>query len=165
LADFAQLAYGELRRVAAHWCSRESQNHTLQPTALVHEVYIRLAGTGPRKYANRAHFVALASRVMRQILVDAARRRNANKRGGAWQRVPLDELQVSTPGVPDYPAIDSALRRLTTFDPRSAHIAELRIFAGLSVREIAEVLHLAPTTVRARWAIARAWLGKQLQRN
>src|SRR5712671_4584514 len=130
LADFACDAYSELRRIAAYYFKREPKGHTLQATALVHEVYIRLERNGPKRYASRAQFFAVASRAMRQILVEAARKRSAAKRGGDWQRVPLDELPFDPAQGPDYLAIDAAVERLAIVDPRLAQIAELRVFAG-----------------------------------
>ena len=163
LSDFACAAYGELRRIAAHYFKREPKGHTLQATALVHEVYIRLERNGPKRYANRAQFFAIASRAMRQILVEAARKRAAAKRGGGWQRVPFDELPLDPIEGRDYLAIDAALERLAVLDPRLAQIAELRLFAGLSTHETASVLRIGTTTVRMRWVIARAWLEKLIQ--
>ena len=163
LADFAQCAYSELRRIAGHYFKREQPGRTLQPTALVNEVYVRLARNGPKAYQNRSHFFGVAAKAMRQILVDEARRRGASKRAGHLQRVSLSEIDVAAPELPDYAAIDSALERLSLVKPRLAQVAELRVFAGLSVREAAEVLKLAPSTVRALWAAARTWLEKEIQ--
>ena len=160
LSDFACAAYSELRRIAGHYFKREAKGHTLQPTALVHELYIRLERSGPKRYANRAHFFAVASRAMRQILVEAARKRSTGKRGGGWRQVPFDDVAMDA--APDYVALDAALDRLAVRDPRLAQIAELRVFAGLSVTEIARLLRIAPATARMRWAIGRAWLAKQL---
>ena len=131
LEDFAPLVYGELRSIAGRFFKCEPQHHTLQPTALVHEVFVRLALNGPEKYMSRAYFFAVAGRAMRQILVEAARKRNAQRRGRDWQRVPLDGLEVACPELPDYLAIDFALEGLSNFDPQLAQIAELRVFAGL----------------------------------
>ena len=164
LSDYANLLYHDLRRVAGRYFKGERQGHTLQATALVHEAFLRLAEKGPETYKNRAHFFACIARVMRELLVDAARTRKTVKRWGRAQRVSLDGIDVSAPEVPDYLAIDSALERLAAFDSRSAQIAEMRIFAGFSTPETAEALGLASSTVRARWAMARAWLEQQLGR-
>ena len=163
LEDFAPLVYGELRRIAGRFFKCEPQDHTLQPTALVHEVFVRLALNGPKTYVSPAYFFAVAGRAMRQILVEASRKRNAQRRGRQWQRVPLDGLEVACPELPDYLAIDFALKALSDFNPQLAHIAELRVFVGLSEKETADVLGVAPSTLRARWAVARAWLGRSLR--
>lgn len=163
LEDFAPLVYSELRRIAGRFFKSEPRDHTLQPTALVHEVFVRLALNGPETYVSRAYFFAVAGRAMRQILVEAARKRHAQRRGRHWQRVPMDGLEVACPELPDYLAIDFALEALGDFDPQLAHIAELRVFAGLSEQETANLLGMAPSTLRARWAVARAWLGRALR--
>jgi RNA polymerase sigma factor (TIGR02999 family) len=162
LEDFSAVAYAELRRIAGSLFKQERVDHTLQPTALVHEVYIRLTRQGPPTYENRAHFFSTAARAMRQILVDYARAHNADKRGGPGPRPSLS-ADVQAPNPPDYPAIDSALKQLTIKKPQAAQIAELRIFVGLSSQETAEVLGMASSTVRAHWAVARAFLEKQLE--
>jgi RNA polymerase sigma factor (TIGR02999 family) len=153
------LVYDELRRIAAGYIRRERPGQTLQATALVNEAFVRLASERPRAFANRQHFVAIAALSMRQILVQRARARKAAKRGGAPDRVTLDERLVSTepPGV-DVLALDEALTRLATFDPEQARIVELRYFGGLTVEETAEVMGTSPATVKRQWAMARAWL-------
>lgn len=163
LADFVQIAHSELRRIAGSYFQNERAHHTLQPTALVGEVFIRLSIRGPETYINRAQFFAAASRAMRQILVEYARARNTAKRGGLLPKVPLEAVDVTAPSCPDYLAIDSALAHLEATHSRSAEIASMRIFAGLSVEEVAEALGLAPSTVRVHWNSARAWLQNQLQ--
>jgi RNA polymerase sigma factor (TIGR02999 family) len=166
LSEFAQIAYSELRRLAGNYFKHERADHTLQPTALVHEVYIRLASGGPETYVNRAHFFSTAARAMRQILVDYARAHNAKKRSGRTLQVALDALEAPTLELPDYPAIDAALTRLATVHrPQLAQIAEMRIFAGLSTDEVADTLGLAPASVRVYWSRARAFLEKQLQKS
>jgi RNA polymerase sigma factor (TIGR02999 family) len=153
------LVYDELRRIAAGYIRRERPGQTLQATALVNEAFLRLASERPRSFANRQHFVAIAALSMRQILVQRARARKAAKRGGAPDRVTLDESLLSTepPGV-DVLALDEALTRLATLDPEQAHIVELRYFGGLTVEETAEVIGVSPATVKRQWAMARAWL-------
>src|SRR5439155_26252217 len=153
LSGFVQMAYAELRRMAAHHFKSEQPGRTLQPTALVHEAWIRLFKTGPAKYVNRAHFFGVAARAMRRILVDEARRRRARKRGGGWERIPLEKVQLPHPETPDYLAIDSALTRLTRFDRRLAQIIELRIFTGLTARETARMLRMGESTVRNRRSV------------
>jgi RNA polymerase sigma factor (TIGR02999 family) len=157
------MAYAELRRMAGHHFKSEQPGRTLQPTALVHEAWIRLFKTGPPKYANRAHFFGVAARAMRRILVEEARRRRARKRGGDWERIPLEGVQLVQPDMPDYLAIDSALKRLNRFDSRLAQIVELRIFAGLTARETARTLRMGESTVRSRWSVAQAWLKREIQ--
>src|SRR5713226_1223980 len=163
LSAFVPRAYGELRQIAARYFKSEMPGRTLQPTALVHEAFIRLAKGGPRVYANRAHFFAVAAKTMRRILIEQARRRNADKRGGGWERIPLSEVRLTFPEAPDYLAIDSALTQLTRFDPRLAQIAELRIFAGLTARETARLLHAGESTIRHKWHVAEAWLKREIQ--
>jgi RNA polymerase sigma factor (TIGR02999 family) len=163
LSELIQEAYIELRRMARIEFNREQPGQTLQPTALVHETFIRLLRTGPKKYANRAHFFSCAAKVMRRALLDAARRRHATKRGGGLERVPLEDVSLPAPEAPDYTAIDGALARLRRFDPKLAKIVELRIFVRLTARETAEVLHLGESTVRKRWHLAQAWLRSDLR--
>jgi RNA polymerase sigma factor (TIGR02999 family) len=155
--------YAELRRVAAAYLRRERPGYTLQPTALVNEAYVRLAGQHPR-FQNRAHFCAIAANAMRQILVERARARNARKRGGGAARITLDEglAPAPTPTV-DLPALDEALTRLAGLDPQQARIVELRFFGGLSVEETAEALGVSPATVKRHWSVARAWLARELE--
>jgi RNA polymerase sigma-70 factor, ECF subfamily len=162
LSDFAQTAYSELRAIAGRYFKGERTDHTLQPTALVHEVYIRLAVKGLEQYENRAHFFATAARAMRQILVEYARAHNADKRGNGT-KISAHGLDAVAHDVPDYPAIDLALKRFAAHHPRQAEIAELRIFGGLSTEEVAETFDVAASTVRVYWAQARRFLEKQLQ--
>jgi len=153
------LVYDELRRIAAGYIRRERPGQTLQATALVNEAFVRLASERPRPFANRQHFVAIAALSMRQILVQRARARKAAKRGGAPDRVTLEESLVSTePAGVDVLALDEALTRLAAFDPEQARIVELRYFGGLTVDETAEVVGTSPATVKRQWAMARAWL-------
>jgi RNA polymerase sigma factor (TIGR02999 family) len=154
--------YGELRRVAAAYLRRERPGQTLQPTALVNEAYVRLAGQHPR-FQNRAHFCAIAANAMRQILVESARARHARKRGGGAPRVTLDEGLAAAPeSTVDLAALDEALERLAALDAQQARIVELRFFGGLSVEETADALGISPATVKRHWAVARAWLAREL---
>jgi RNA polymerase sigma factor (TIGR02999 family) len=141
----------------------EQPGRTLQPTALVHETFLRLLKTGPKKFLNRAHFFGVAARAMRRILVEQARRRASGKRGGGWERIPLEDVQLSSQAPPDYLAIDSALKRLRRFDENLCKLMELRIFAGLTACETAEVLRIGESTVRKRRCIAEAWLKREIQ--
>ena len=162
-ADLMPLVYDELRRIAARYISRERPGQTLQATALVNEAFVRLAAEKTRPFANRTHFLAIAALSMRQILVQRARARKAAKRGGAPQRVTLDEGLVyrEAPEV-DILALDEALTRLAALDPEQAKIVELRYFAGLTVEETAEAMGTSPATVKRQWAMARAWLKRAI---
>jgi RNA polymerase sigma factor (TIGR02999 family) len=164
--DLMPLVYDELRRLAARYISRERPGQTLQATALVNEAYIRLAAERPREFANRTHFLAIAALSMRQILVQRARRRAAKKRGGAPQRVTLNDNHLSPANSPgehiDILALDEALERLGAMDPKLARIVELRYFAGLTVEETADVVGSSPATVKRHWETARAWLKRAL---
>lgn len=154
--------YAELRRVAAAYLRRERPGQTLQPTALVNEAYLRLAGQHPR-FQNRAHFCAIAANAMRQILVERARAKHAQKRGGGAPRITLNEALAANPEPPvDIAALDEALTRLAALDPEQARIVELRFFGGLSVEETAEALGVSPATIKRHWAVARAWLAREL---
>ncbi|MBI3048616.1 MAG: sigma-70 family RNA polymerase sigma factor [Acidobacteria bacterium] len=160
--DLVQVVYSELRRLAAGYLRRERPGQTLQATALVHEVYMRLANAG-RPWTDRRHFLGIAARSMRQILVERARARGAQKRWGAMDRVTLTESLTS--GANDdamLPALHEALSRLERIDAEQARIIELRYFAGLSVEEAADALGMSPATLKRRWALARAWLFREL---
>jgi len=170
------LVYDELRRIAAGYMRRERPGQTLQATALVNEAFVRLAAERPRHFENRTHFLAIAALSMRQILVQRARARHAVKRGGAPQRVTLDDARLgdiggagvsrlggSRPGAIDVEALDEALTRLAAFDAEQARIVELRYFGGLTVEEVAEVVGVSPATVKRQWAMARAWLKRALE--
>jgi RNA polymerase sigma factor (TIGR02999 family) len=163
LEDLLPLVYGELRRLASRKLRRERPDHTLQPTALVHEAYIRLIDQRRVRWQNRAHFYAVAAQVMRRILVDRARARAADKRGAGWQRVTLvgDKASAGSRDV-DVLSLDDALRRLAAFDPQQERIVELRYFGGLTLDETAEVIGISIATVKREWAIARAWLRSEL---
>ncbi len=158
------LVYAELRRLAAHYLKGERPGQTLQPTALVHEAYLKLLKDRPERWQNRAHFCAIAAHSMRQILIERARARDAQKRGGGQPRVTFDEgLPAAAPdrGV-DLIALDTALERLAALDEGQARIVELRYFGGLSIEETAEAMGISPATVKRHWAVARAWLAKEL---
>jgi RNA polymerase sigma factor (TIGR02999 family) len=164
LQTLMPLVYGELRRLAAHYLRGERPGQTLQPTALVHEAYLRLLKDRPDRWQNRAHFSAIAAHAMRQILIDRARARDAIKRGGGQPRVTFDEsLPVQAPdGAVDLLALDAALERLSALDSEQARIVELRYFGGLTIEETAEAIGSSPATVKRHWALARAWLLKEL---
>jgi RNA polymerase sigma factor (TIGR02999 family) len=160
--DFAPAVYDELRRLAAAYMRRERPGQTLQPTALVHEAYLRLANANPA-WTDRAHFFAIAARSMRQILVDRARSRGAQKRWAGMNRVSLTEsLIAANADEAMLPALDEALERLEQIDPEQARIVELRYFVGLSVEDAAAALNMSPATLKRRFALARAWLFREL---
>ena len=164
LAQLFPLVYDELRRLAGNYMRRENPRQTLQATALVHEAYLRLIPDGKLKWNDRAHFFALIARSMRQILVERARARHAEKRGGAAaQPVTLhDELLGKAEQSIDVLALDEALQKLADLDARQAELVELRFFAGLTVEETAEVMDISPATVKRDWSFAQAWLRRQL---
>ena len=158
------LVYEELRNLAHRYMAQERGGHTLQTTALVNEVYLKFANRDGLRAQNRAHFLALAARQMRCILVDHARGHAREKRGGDAQKVPLDEaVIVSNDRSAEMLALDEALNGLAKFDERKSRIAELRYFAGLTVEETAEALSISPETVNRDWRLAKAWLRKELQ--
>jgi RNA polymerase sigma factor (TIGR02999 family) len=160
--DLVPEVYGELRRLAASFLRREHPGQTLQATALVHEAYLRLAA-GARPWTDRRHFVGIAARAMRQILVERARARGAAKRWASLERVTLtDALAMGAEQDALLPAVDEALARLETLDPEQARIVELRFFLGLSNEEAADALGISPATLKRRWALARAWLFREL---
>jgi len=159
LDQLVPVVYKELRRLAHYHLEREADGHTLQSTALVHEVYLRLCAQDEPQWENRAHFFAVAARMMRRILVDQARRRLAGKRGGKAPRVNLDEVpDLSSSRANGLVALDEGMNALAKIDSRKVQVIELRFFGGLSVEEIAEVLKVSPHTVRRDWRLARAWL-------
>ena len=158
------MVYDDLRKVAGRRLRMEREGHTLSATALVHETYLRLMGQQPSHLENRSHFFAVASELMRRILVDHARRRAASKRGGGAVRLTLDpELVGGAAPDLDLVALDDALSELATLDPRQARIVELRFFGGLSAEEAAMVLGISRATVERDWGLARAWLYRRLQ--
>jgi RNA polymerase sigma factor (TIGR02999 family) len=157
------IVYAELRRRAAAYLNRERAGHTLQPTALVHEVYLRLAGPTRTAWTGRAHFLAVASEAMRRVLVDHARGKRAGKRGGPRVQVPLEEeLAVSQPRDVDLILLDESLDALAVLAPEQARLVELRYFGGLTTEEAGEVLGLSHATVERRWTLARAWLYRRV---
>ena len=157
------VVYEELHRMAARYLVGERANISLQATALVNELCLRLLGWNPAAWQNRGHFFGVSAQMMRRVLVDIARRRRADRRGGDAVRVPLEGIDVaaSEPGA-DLLAVESALEELALADPRKARVVELRFFGGLSVEEIAEVIGVSPRTVASDWAFARAWLYQAL---
>jgi len=158
------VVYQELRRLAGAYLRREKPGQTLQPTALVHEAYLRLMKDRPGRWQNRAHFCAIAAHAMRQILIERARARNAQKRWGGQARITLDEAVAGKSGQSiDLLALDHALERLAALDAEQARIVELRFFGGLTVEETAEALSISPATVKRHWAVARAWLARELE--
>ena len=158
------LVYDELRRQASRYLRNERSGHTLQTTALIHEAYLKLLGNNQIEWQNRNHFFALASTAMRRILVDYARERHREKRGGLAENLPLDEaLQISANEKSvDLIALDEALNRLAKLDARQAQVVELRYFSGLSNDETAEVLGVSNATVRLDWNLAKAWLKQEI---
>ncbi len=157
------LVYDELRRVARHYLRQERSDHTLQATALVHEAYLRLVDGPSVNWEGRAHFYGIAARLMRQVLVDHARARNAAKRPGQAGKVRLDEARdLSSPAAPDLVALDDALQHLTQSHPRKGEVVELKFFGGLAAMEIAEVLQVSEKTVRRDWQFAKLWLCREL---
>lgn len=159
------LVYDELYRVARRYMNREQSDHTLQATALVNEVYLRLVDAQNVEWQNRAHFFGISARLMRQILVDFARQRQQQKRGGEVQQVSLDEaLTVSHQPSTDLVALDDALTELAKLNQRQCQVVEMRFFGGLSEEEVAEVLNISPRTVRNDWSFAKVWLLRQLNR-
>ena len=164
LDDLLPLIYGELRRLAASYLRRERAGHTLQPTALVHEAYLRLVDQTQVRWQNRAHFFGVAAQMMRRILVDHARASVAAKRGGDVERLSLDEnIDVTGERARELVALDEALERLAEIDPEKSRVVELRFFGGLSVEETAEVLGVSAPTVKRHWRMAKAWLYGQMQ--
>jgi RNA polymerase sigma-70 factor, ECF subfamily len=163
-ARLMPVVYDELRRLASRQMAGERGDHTLQTTALVHEAYLRLAREGPRPWANRRHFFALAARAMRQILVEHARRVRAGRRGSGLVRVELGEADAATEiAAEEVLAVNAALERLATLDPRQERIVELRYFAGQTVPEVASSLGVSASTVEREWRAARAWLQRELE--
>lgn len=160
VAELIPLVYRELRRLAGHFMRGERPGHTLEPTALVHEAYLRLVEQDEANWQNRAQFMAIAAQIMRRILLEYARRRRAAKRTAPEVATPADAVEA----VPweEVLAVDQALERLQQLSPQQAQVAELRYFAGLSVEETAEVLSVSPRTVKRDWAAAKAWLHAHL---
>jgi RNA polymerase sigma factor (TIGR02999 family) len=163
--DLMPLVYEDLRAIAQRRMRGQRPGHTLEATALIHEAYLRLAQRSGARWQNRAHFLGAAATAMRHILVDHARSRRASKRGGAAQRVTLDDVAAIGPGnAADMIALDDALRALAAVDRRKSRVVELKYFGGLTVEEIADVLYVSPETVARDWRLARAWLFRELSR-
>lgn len=159
------LVYGELRILARHYLRSERPNHTLQSTALVHELFVRLVGQHPPEWKGRAHFYGIAARLMRQILVDHARTHQASKRGGDALKVTLQDDLVAAKTIDlDILALDHALTNLNELNPQLSQIVELRFFSGLSIEDTSEVMGMSPATVKRSWTAARAWLFRELDR-
>ena len=158
-----EIVYAELRGLAGAYARGQRSDHTLQPTALVNEAFLKLVHGDEPAWNDRAHFIAVAATAMRQVLTDHARARQARKRGGGWEKVSLSELRLPESGDEiDLVALDEALERLRAFDERKHKIVELRFFGGLTVEEAARVLDLSTTTVESEWRAARAWLAVRL---
>ncbi len=170
LTQLVPLVEAELRRLARACMGRERKGHTLQPTELVNEAFLRLVGARQVRWQDRAHFMGIAARLMRQVLVDHARSRGYQKRGGGAERVSLDDakLEAPTPAL-DFVELDRALKTFATVDARRSQIVELRFFGGLTLEETAEVVHVSVETVKRDWRLAKLWLlrelnGEQLRR-
>jgi len=158
------LVHAELHRIAEHHIGRERPDHTLQATALVNEAYLRLVDARSVAWQDRAHFLAVAARVMRRILVDYARARHYQKRGGDMARITFDEsLAVTTEPETDFVALDDALTALAKFDERKSRVIEMRFFGGLTVEETASVLRVSAATVMGDWRLAKAWLRREMR--
>lgn len=164
LDEILPLVYDELRRLANNYLNRERSNHTLQPTALVHEAYLRLIGQKEIEWQNRAHFFGVSARLMREILIEYARGRNRQKRGGEFKtQIALDEnISFSQQNQLDVVAVDDALSKLEKLDERQAQIVEMKFFGGLTIEEIGEVLSISPATVKREWSSAKLFLYKTL---
>ena len=164
--DLLPLVYEELRRLAAHKMAHDAPGQTLQPTALVHEAWLRLGADGQPAWRNRGHFFAAAAEAMRRILVERARQRTALKRGGGAARVSLDELEIPMTAVDDERllAVDEALQKLAAHHPQQAEVVKLRYFVGMTFEEAASVLDISIRTAKASWAYARAWLKVEMSK-
>lgn len=159
------LVHAELRRMARRYMSRQNPGHTLQTTALINEAFLKLVGSHDKHFQNRAHFFGVAAQAMRHILVDYARAKQYEKRGGGAQQVSLDEaLTVSAERAAELVALDDALKELANIDSRKSRVVELRYFGGLSVEETAEVLNVSAVTVMRDWSLAKAWLHRELSK-
>jgi RNA polymerase sigma-70 factor (ECF subfamily) len=162
------LVYRELHRMARRRLAREQDGHTLQTTALVHEAYLKLVGQKDAQWQNRGHFFAIAAQMMRRILVDYARSRDYEKRGGGAPKVSFDEVMAGVPAsaerARDVVALDEALKKLAELDARKARMVELRFFGGLSVEETAEVMGVSPGTIKRDWTLAKAWLQREMNK-
>jgi RNA polymerase sigma-70 factor, ECF subfamily len=163
LAERTSALYSELRRLAHYYLQQERSNHTLQATALVHEVYLRLVEQRAVQWENRNQFLGIAAQLMRRILLDYSRSHQASKRGGDVDKVSLQEADIFSKTRPaDIVALDEALTRLAKIDSRQARLVELRFFGGLGIEESAQVLEVSPATVKRNWLVAKAWLAREL---
>jgi RNA polymerase sigma-70 factor (ECF subfamily) len=161
------IVYAELHRMAARYLRGERVDHTLQPTALINEAYLRLIDCNSVTWENRAHFFGIAARVMRRILVDHARQHRADKRGGEFEKIPIDaanEPAAKQEGI-DLVALDAALTRLAEVDPEQSKLVELRYFAGLTIEDAAQVMSMSLGTAKRRWTSAKAWLRREISRS
>jgi len=160
--DLLPLVYQELRRLATHRMAQEAPGHTLQPTALVHEAWLRLVGSEQQTWNNRAHFFGAAAEAMRRILIDSARRKRALRHGGGQQRLDIDEIEITAPAKDDeLLAVNDALEKFATLDKQKAELVKLRFFAGLNIEEAAQILGISAPTAKRWWAYSRAWLYSQ----
>jgi RNA polymerase sigma factor (TIGR02999 family) len=165
LNELIPVIYEELRRIAHNHIAGERKGHTLQTTALVNEAYLRLLDCSRVNWQNRAHFLAVSAQLMRRILIDYARSRGYQKRGGAMERITLQESQIVSEGRdPDLLELDEALRALAAVDARKCQVVELRFFGGLTAEETAEVLGVSPDTVQRDWRLARTWLAREMKK-
>lgn len=161
--DLTPVIYDELRRIAAQYLRKERKDHTLQPTELAHEAFLKLIDIGEVDWQGRAHFFAVAAQVIRHLLVDHARARAADKRGGGAEKIELTDGLVVTEGPSvELLALHDALTKLESFDSQQSTIIELRFFGGLTIEETSTVLDISPATVKREWALARAWLSKEI---
>jgi RNA polymerase sigma-70 factor, ECF subfamily len=165
LAKLVPVVYDELRRLAAYYMHQERSDHTLQATALVHEAYLRLVDQRHVDWKNRNHFFGVAAQLMRRVLLMHAREHQAAKRGGGAQKVSLDETAIFSPAqAEELVALDELLTRLAALDPQQARVVEFRFFAGLSVEETAELMNISTSTIKRDWAMAKAWLAREMGR-
>jgi RNA polymerase sigma factor (TIGR02999 family) len=163
-AELMPLVYDELRGLAAAYLRHERPNHTLQPTAVVNEAFLRMVDQRKTDWKSRAHFMAVGASMIRRVLIDHARAANAAKRGGSWTRVTLDRPLAGEQDHVEMIALDDALRKLEEIDHRQARVVELRFFGGLGTQEVAHLLEVSPRTVESDWAMAKAWLRRELSR-
>ena len=164
LEQLMPLVYDELRRMARNYMRRQPSEHTFQTTDLIHEAYLKIAGGEQRNWQSRSHFFGVAAKAMRHILVDYARSKHNQKRGGWQERVTLAEnMRVTNESSEDIVALDEALNRLSVLDDRKVRVVEMKFFAGLNIAEIAEVLKVSPETVKRDWSFAQTWLLRELQ--
>ena len=163
--ELLALVYEELRQLAAHWMARERAGQTIQPTALVHEAWLRLVGSGDQVWQNRAHFFAAAAEAMKRILIDRARQKSALKRGANAEHIDLDHVNVAVEANEEtLVRVNEALEKLVAQDPQAAELIKLRFFVGLSYEEASELLGISERSAKQCWAFARAWLYRELSR-